>query len=274
MTAWNSDPILWVGLFLALWLYHRGLRQMRARTGQTPGIARWQLSAFTVGLLALFVALISPLDALGGVLFSAHMVQHLILMFIAAPLLSVSGAPLVVLWALPLRWRHWIGRVAVRLRPAWHGLSQPLIVWLLQAATLWLWHLPGLFQAALVNEWVHGLEHISFLLTSGLFWWVLFRPTKERGLHYGFGMFYLFTAAIEGGALGALLLFSNQLWYPTYAPYAEAWGTSALGDQQLAGAMMWMPIGIAYLILSWVFIVLWFHALEQKMTMPPTEAKR
>lgn len=144
--AWNWPPVLWMGLGLAGWAYARGLHWLGRRGGSGSATAQWRAAAFVAGLAALFIALISPLDALSGVLFSAHMAQHMLLILVAAPLL-VLGTPLSpFLLALPAPARTVLGRWWKRTswaRMAWHTLTQPVVVWALHTLALWLWHAPG-----------------------------------------------------------------------------------------------------------------------------------
>src|SRR5690606_29365178 len=125
--------------------------------------------------------------------------------------------------------------------------GSPVFAWAAYAVTLWLWHIPALYQATLDNEVVHAAQHISFLIASLLFWSVLFEPGRARRSAYGTGVIYIFTTALHGSVLGALLTFSRVPWFPTYAPNTEAWGISLLDDQQLAGLIMWVPHGFLYL---------------------------
>lgn len=264
-STWNWELQILLGLVLAAAGYYRGVWQLWRRAGVGQVIARWQAAAFGSGLVTLFVALISPLDALGTALFSAHMIQHLLLMVVAAPLL-VLGAPLVpVLWALPRSTRHAVGRSwhrAGALRAAWHGLNHPLLVWLLYAAALWVWHLPVLFQAALEEPFIHELEHISFLGTALLFWWVLIQPVGRRRLSYTAGVLFVFTTALHSCILGALIALARTPLYPIYA--ARVWNTTVLEDQQLAGLIMWMPMGFIYLMTVLVLLGLWLQKLEHR----------
>src|SRR5437762_6162146 len=215
-TAWNLEPALLIPLALTALVYLWGLRNVWRRAGAGHGIALRHCMSFMGALLALVVALLSPLDALSGVLFSAHMAQHLILMLIAAPLLVLSDFPLALLWALP---RPWARALSQRLRSAqtapraWGVISSPVSAWLLFALALWVWHAPALFEAALRNEMIHALEHLVFLVSATLFWWVLLKPTRPSYTHYGMAIPYLFTTALHSGILGALMTFGTQPWY-------------------------------------------------------------
>jgi putative membrane protein len=255
-----------LSLALAAWAYARGVRALWRRAGAGRGIRPWQAAAFAGGLLTLFLALVSPLDALSAALFSAHMVQHLALILVAAPLL-VLGAPLLpFLWALPVPARQAIGgwwKRASVLRIGWRALGQPLVVWVLHTAVVWLWHLPGPFQAALASEPVHALEHASFLGTALLFWWTVIHPGARERLGYGPGVLYVFAMSVQSGALGALITFASTPWYPAYGESAPAWGLSPLEDQQLAGLIMWVPAGLVYLSAALVLLAAWLRAEEQ-----------
>src|SRR5205814_7653068 len=197
----------------------------------------WQPIAFYAGWLALLIALISPIDTLGGILFSAHMAQHEILMIVAAPLL-VLGHPLVtILWALPAGWRVSVGRFANSL------VAGPMVATVLHAIALWIWHLPSWYQATLRSDFIHALQHMSFLLTAMLFWWALIHGRFGR-MGYGVAVVYVFVTAAHSGALGALIAFSPQLIYPIYQHTTAQWGLDAIEDQQLEGLIMWIAAGV------------------------------
>jgi putative membrane protein len=265
-SAWTWEPLVVAGLAFAALVYVAGLYRLWRRAGIGHGVRVWQAGAFGLSLLAFVIALVSPLDALSGALFSAHMTQHMVLMLLAAPLLALSAIPTVALWALPRGWAHavgrWWGRSAV-VRPIWRAASQPIAAWVIAAVTLWVWHVPSLYQAALHSEVVHGLEHVSFVLTTVLFWQVLIRPAGLRQAAYGAGVLYLFTSALQAGALGALLTFAGQPWYPEYVASAAAWGLTPLADQQLAGLIMWLPGGVLYTVVAALLFVVWLEAMDR-----------
>ena len=148
-TAWSTEPGTWILLLASGWLYARGVERLWRRSGAGRGVRRWQAACFAAGWTTLLVATATPLHALGGALLSAHMVQHELLMALAAPLL-VLGRPVVpLLWALPLPWRRRIGGWArtAPVRGGWGVLTAPFAAWLVHALALWLWHLPGLCAA-------------------------------------------------------------------------------------------------------------------------------
>ncbi|MBB1600437.1 cytochrome c oxidase assembly protein [Variovorax sp. UMC13] len=266
---WSLDPFVLCVLAIGLVLYALGYRQLRSRSHARSRVQRErQGMAFAGGWVLLLIALVSPLDGLGAALFSAHMVQHELLMIVAAPLL-VLGRPLGIwVWALPSSWRKSVGGV-VRwppLRAVWKGATAPAGAWLLHAAALWLWHIPVLFQSALLHPWVHTLQHTSFLGSALLFWWTIFRHPG------GAAMLSLFTTMVHTGALGALLTLAPGLWYPLYVESSAALGFDALQDQQMGGLVMWVPGGIAYLASALVIAARWLDDRRSAAALSAPEA--
>lgn len=280
--AWDLHPGVVGGLAIGAAWYAAGLRRLWRRAGRGRGVARWRATCAAAALLVLVVALLSPLDALGHALFSAHMVQHLLLLVVAPPLL-VAGAPLYVgLWALPdasrrvvARWWHG----ARRLRAIAGQLLRPIPVWSANVAILWAWHLPAAYDLAVRRDWVHALEHASFLVASFFFWWLLFRHTGRR-MDRGAGIVYVFAAGLQCAALGALLTLSGGAWYAVHAHTTAAFGLTPIEDQQLAGLIMWIPAGLAYLVASAVLFVQWIEpastrrrAFAHAVALPGTAAR-
>lgn len=255
-TAWNIAPLLLGGLAAFAWLYGCGIANAWRALGRGQVVPPWRASAGAAGLLVLVIALISPLDALAGTLFSAHMVQHLLLVLIAAPLLVAAASPLALLWSLAPAWRPHVTRWsrATPARLARRMLAEPVAALVLFAAVVWLWHLPLLYEAALRNEIIHGLEHVTLLGTAVLFWWALIQPIGRRRVGYGTGVILAFAAMLQGTVLGALIAFSDVPWYRAYAIDASAWGLSPLDDQRLAGAIMLVPSGFVFLLAGLVLL--------------------
>jgi len=257
--GWDWAPAIVLPLAGSGILYARGVRELwREHAGR--GVERWEASSFAVGWVVAALALVSPLHALSEQLFLAHMLQHELLMAVAAPLL-VLGQPLVPsLWGLPREGRHRVG--AFMRHPMVHAtsrsLGKPLGAFALHALAIWLWHAPALFQATLESDIVHALQHVSFLGTALLFWWSILHarvtPGAARGTGFGLAVLLLFATTLHTGALGALLTFSRTLWYPAYGSAAASWGLTALEDQQLAGLLMWIPASVSYLVAAlWLF---------------------
>lgn len=246
---WSFDPIVLAPLAVSGLAYALGLSRLWRAAGPGRGISLTGVAAFSGGWLVVAAALLTPLDTLGATLFSAHMIQHELLMLAAAPLL-VLGRPLAAWsWALPERARKRLpSLLALRwIAGPWALVTAPVAAWVLHAVVLWLWHVPRFFEAALVSEAVHTLQHASFLAAALLFWWATLATTRRPEAHAG-TVLLLFTTMLHTGALGALLTFSDTIWYPLYGTRATTFGLTALEDQQLGGLIMWVPGGTVYLV--------------------------
>ena len=265
--AWSFEPLVVVALTLTAVLFAVGLWRLWHEAPKRKSVRTWEALCFAGGWFALFVALVSPLHAWGSVLFSAHMSQHEVLMLVAAPLL-VLGRPLVVfLWAFPVNWSRRLGNVA-KIPPvnrAWQFLTIPLVAWLVHAVALWTWHVPVLFEAVLHKEWVHTLQHLSFLVSALLFWWALIHGPRGA-MGYGAAVLYLFTTSIHSGALGALLTVAGSVWYPSYIGLTSSWGLTPLEDQQLGGLIMWIPAGLVYVIAGLALFAGWLREGDVRAT--------
>ncbi|MBV9611054.1 MAG: cytochrome c oxidase assembly protein [Acidobacteriaceae bacterium] len=246
-SAWEFDPGVVIPLVSSALLYARGSRVQRISSPR-------EKLFFWSGWGALVVALLSPLHPVGEVLFSAHMIQHEILMLVAAPLLVLSRPLVTFLWGLPFEWRRSLGQFA-KTQPvhrSWIFLTTPLAAWLLHAFAIWSWHAPFLFELTLKSELAHTLQHLSFFLTALLFWWALFYAQGRKA--YGAAVFYVFTTAVHTSILGALLTFAPHVWYSSYGTTTQAWGLTPLEDQQIGGLVMWVPAALVYLAAGlWLF---------------------
>jgi putative membrane protein len=257
--AWNADGLVLLNLGLLGWLYARGLAALWGRAGAGRGVGRFQAAAYLASLATLFVALISPLDALAEELSSAHMAQHMLLMTVAAPLFVLGSPALVLAWGLPRPWRPAFGH-------AWRWLDvsplwRPMPVWLLYAATLWAWHLPALYHAALRHPLVHDAQHLSFFAAACLFWRALLDPLSRRRLHPAAAVFFLFTTALHAAVLGIFMTLAPRPWYADYAGRTAAWGLTPLEDQQLAGLIMWAPGCLVYPVAAAAVFGVWLARL-------------
>lgn len=271
---WNWDPLTGLLLGLAAWRYMDGVWTLRRQAGTQRSVTRAHVAAFWAGMATLFVAFVSPVDALGEQRLAWHMVQHLLLTSVAAPLLVYAVPPVALAWALPRRWRRplaqWAHRRS-RLRQLWRWVYNPPAVWLLYAVTLWLWHLPGPYDAALRSGAVHLAEHASFFGTALLFWSLL--PRRHGGaLGYGGAVAYLGTTAVHSSVLGLLMSFSSSVWYDSYRRLAASGAWSALQDQQAAGALMWGPGGLVYLVaVLWMLARAFQHMDHAQPATTPTD---
>ncbi len=250
LQSWPFDPWLLAGLVLTACLYLRGYLILSRRDP-----ARWhagRLTAFLGGLASLFLALASPIEPFASLLLLVHMIQHLLLMM-AAPALLLLGQPLLpllrglprpirVFWIVPLfRW--------MPLRRLFAGLVHPIPAWLLFVATTWIWHAPPVYDLALRSTGWHYLQHVCFLATGLLFWYPVIRPYPARP-RWSLWVLppYLILADIQNTALSAVFCFSSQPLYPYYSEMPRIGGISVLTDQAAAGALMWIPGSIAYLV--------------------------
>jgi cytochrome c oxidase assembly factor CtaG/ferredoxin len=236
-------------LLLTVIVYLRGWRALQAtRPEQIPG---WRAACFLAGMLSVFLAIASPLDALSGVLLTAHMIQHLLLMAIAPPLL-VLGAPVVpLLRGLPKFFvREGLGPF-FSLR-AVHALQRlfasRVLAWLLMNLAFIAWHVPAAYDLALRSPGWHEVEHACFLFTSVLFWWHIVAPWPTTYVASRWLLLpFLLTADIVNTGLSAILTFSGRVVYPAYAQAPRLSGLSVLGDQVAAGALMWVVGSVAFL---------------------------
>ena len=244
--AWNVDPLVTGLLLVACWAYGHGVLRLWTRAGLWRGIGRWHVLLFVFGQMVVVIALVSPLDRLGGTLLAAHMTQHGLLVT-AAPVLLLMGKPGVAFaWALPGGWsRANIAAVAWRpLAKAGRWLSRPLPGAALHGLTLWIWHAPALFDAAVEREWLHTLEHACFFGTALLFWRAVL--DARSGERIGLALAAAFATLMHSGLLGGLITMARRPLYGWYEGLTQPWGLTALEDQQLAGLLMWVPMGLVY----------------------------
>jgi putative membrane protein len=249
--TWSYDPWLLTPLYLTAIGFYVGTQRLWSSAGFGHGVSTRQVAAFWTGWVILALAITSPLHWLGERLFTAHMVEHELIMLVAAPLLAYARVNGALLWSLPAAWRSTAGRLFTRgpLAAVWRGTSHPATATLLHGGALWVWHMPALYARALENDGLHRLQHISFFVSSLLFWWMLFYG-RGRGRHRttreGISMACLFVTILHSGVLGALLTLSSRVWIPDQDLLAKEFGLTPLEDQELAGILMWIPTGLLY----------------------------
>jgi putative membrane protein len=223
--------ILTLVIVFAGGVYLRGWRHGRS-------IPLWRAGSFFLGLLATWIAVVSPIASLDSHMLTAHMIQHLLLMTIAPPLIWL-GEPLVT--ARPMRWPFpkRLGRL----------LGHPVFCWLAAAATLVVWHVPAIFRLGMHSSTWHFIEHDSFLTTGLLFWWPVIQPWPSVAIWPRWSMLlYLFLATLPCDVLSGLLVFSDRVAYPMYLGMPRHAGLSVLEDQQCAGALMWTSVTVVFLV--------------------------
>lgn len=245
--AWHTNPLVSAPLLASCLLFLRGVYCLRRDLGRfPPGFGPRQIACFAMGAVLLVIALLSPLEALSSTLLSAHMVQHILLIAVAPPLLVLGKPEVAWLWALPAHWRRGMARhgplrsVLAFLSPC----SGPIPAALIHMATLWVWHSPMLFDAAVASDRLHWLEHVMFFGTALLFWRAVIKAHSGREAAAA-ALIACFITLLQSGLLSALLSFAREALY--HAPDTMDWGLTALEDQQLAGAIMSLPMCAIYL---------------------------
>jgi putative membrane protein len=260
VSAWDWEPSVILGCAALLLAYFTALRFT------FPKVAGYFIS----GIVVLLLALVSPLDALGDTyLFSAHMLQHILLILVVPPLLLL-GVP-----------RHLAQRIlqyplAGRMERVW---SKPVLAWSLGIGTMWLWHLPPLYNAALASEPIHIVEHLTFLVTATIFWCPVMGPIQELRLSPLGAVVYIFGACMAHTALAILITFAPLGLYPAYLHPAdplnilplirEDWELNPHADQQWGGLLMWVPSCLIYLSVLLGTLMLWYRSPEQDELAPP-----
>ena len=266
-TAWNLDPLLIGGLVLTLWVYRRGQRHVYP--GRDAVVRRW---CFFGAIAVLALALVSPLDAMSSALASAHMVQHVLLILVAAPLLALAAPGPVLMRALRTEVRRvivgWRRRTRLT-RTSLGFLRQPATAWLLHVGAIWFWHASRPYDAAVRNELLHIVEHLSLLVTGLLFWGVVIGRRSAGRVWNGLGVLLVFAMAMQSTFLAVLLTFARTPWYSAYDETTTPWHLDQLADQQLAGAIMWVPAGAVYLAAGLVLTVSWVSRSEQDAEPSP-----
>jgi putative membrane protein len=245
--AWTLDPGVLIGLALVGGAYVT--RWRRVRLGPSPRrVAEapvWRLCCFIGSLLLALIALISPIDALADQLFFMHMVQHMMLLDLV-PILAILGFTKVILRP--------VTRVVRDLERRARGLAHPAFAVILYVAVIWTWHIPAAYDFALRHATVHVLEHVTFVVAGGLYWWHLLSPIRARLRLHGMGpVVYMASTKLFVGALGMGLAFAPSALYPYYVHHARVWGISAHDDQSIAGLIMAVEqslvMGVALVVL-------------------------
>lgn len=249
LSAWDAAAI--AALALSASCYAVGSWRLHRRGAAAK---RYEHAAFWAGWLVMLGAILPPLDDLAERRFAAHMLQHELLMLVGVPLM-VAGRPLGTwLWGLPagLRRRVAAGLQHREARRATTVLAAPVVAWALHGIVVWVWHLPALYERAVVDEGVHALQHAMFCGAAALFWWGLVYGRYGR-LGYGASVFYVFTTAVHTGLLGAVFALARAPLYPLYARRAP----DPLADQQVAGLVMWIPAGLILTVVGVALFAAW-----------------
>jgi cytochrome c oxidase assembly factor CtaG len=253
LTQWNWAPSVVLGILLMGGAYIYAAGPLRRRHGW-QGPTRAQLTWFALSDVVLVIALLSPLDAISDqYLFSAHMVQHLLLATVWPPLVLMALTP----WMVRPIFRSGI------IAPFVSFLTYPAIALVLFNIDVYLWHIPAMYNATLQHENVHILEHVTFMFFGLLNWWPLLSPLRELRLSYPFQILYLFLDGMFMMVLGIVFTFSPVVFYSAYSSAPRLWGLSALTDQQIGGLVMWYPGNLPYAVLLAVAFYRWFDGGDE-----------
>ncbi|HEV3311463.1 MAG TPA: cytochrome c oxidase assembly protein [Chloroflexota bacterium] len=252
LTRWSLEPSIVLGLaaLTLAYLFACGYRRVGRYHGEPQRVlctpSQLRLFFLSVGILA--VALMSPLDYAGdNFLFSAHMIQHLVLASAWPPIFLMSLPEEVVAPAFRARW----------LGTALRFLTKPAVAFVIFSIDITIWHLSGWYDLTLRNDGIHILEHLTFMAAGVLVWWPILSPLRSRRLSPGLQELYLFANLFPMMALGIFFTFWQ---HPLYAPYIadpRLWGISALTDQQLGGLIMWMPGDLPFALAMAVTLMWW-----------------
>ena len=257
LADWSFEPGVVFGLIALTCGYWIGLRRTRPRSlWDQHFVSTKEVAFFASGVLLLAVALVSPLDTLSDTMFSAHMLQHMLLLYIVPPCLLV-GVPS---WLVgpALEWRG--------LKRGLRFLTNPIVAIAIFNGALVIWHLPVTWDAALVDNNIHALEHVTFLGAGIVAWWPVFSPSADMPrLSYPGQMLYLFVQSLVPAVIGAFVTFSGTVIYPVYGIAPKYWGLTPLVDQQIAGLLMKL-LGTIFL---WVLVTIrffqWFNHEEHEI---------
>jgi cytochrome c oxidase assembly factor CtaG len=258
LLSWAWRPEIIATLLLAAVLHLAGRWQLKRRGGGRI-IAPWRSAAYLSGLAILWVALMSPIDVLSGQFFFMHMIQHLLLVMIAPPLLLIANPMPIMMWGLPRTLRKEAGRLLrpeAAFRRGLRAATTPGLVWMAFVAALVGWHDPGAYQATLRNELVHDLEHLTFFGTALLFWWHVIgsAPRIHKPMSRGLRIGYTLSVVPPNMITGVVISFAGSPIYPYYTTVPRPWAMTVMEDQMTGGLLMWIPGSMMYLIAALILI--------------------
>jgi putative membrane protein len=276
LQSWSPPIVVNASLCLASVVYARGWIRLHAAFPKL--ISRWRLAAFLAGVAGIWLAIGSPLEAFDDVSLTVHMVQHLLLMSFSPPLILLGWPALPLLHGLP----QWVGRFIVGpvsrsgfFKWLAGGVTHPIVCWLAAAFALIGWHIPGVFKAALRFDWLHELEHASFLATGLLFWWPVVQPwpSTNRWPRWSIPL-YLFCATLPCDVLSGFLAFCDRVVYVSYLSGPSMFGLLPLQDQECAAALMWVSVTFVLLVPAIVVTIEILSPMKAHRTEEPWTVSR
>ena len=262
LLEWSLDPQALAGIGLVALAYRWAVRRVAVAHPVNPHPAHrsW---LFAGGLVAIGLALLSPIETYEGQLFSVHMVQHMLLELVAAPLL-LAGAPITL--ALRTASPTWRRRMlAVLHSGVVRALAFPVVAWMLFAAVNWGWHFSVLYDDALESQLLHYVQHATFLGAALLFWWpVIGADPSPWRLPHPVRLLYLFLAMPQNSFLGVAIMSAGSVLYPHYVTNGRDWGPTPLEDQQLGGVFMWVGGDVIFLAAMAIVVVMWMRHEDRR----------
>src|SRR5262245_278252 len=271
----GSSPVSLILPIFAALVYLRGWLHFRSTSSSV--IEAWRAGGFVLGLFSIWAALASPVATWDETLLTGHMIQHLLLMTFAPPLILPGEPVMLLLHGLPRGFVRSIIGPLYRWRPAQQlgrRLAQPALCWIAAVAALVVWHVPAAFTLGMQSEAWHVVEHASFLGTGLLFWWPVVQPWPSVSRQPDWSMIlYLFLATLPCDVLSGFLVFSERVAYPVYLSTSGQSGLSVLADQQCAGALMWTCVTVVYL-LAGTILSTHFLSTQLSQATEPVEAQK
>jgi putative membrane protein len=268
--AWRPEIMLSLGLAATV---HLAGRWKLKRQGSARLVTPWRSVAYLSGLAVLWIALMSPIDVLSNQYFYMHMIQHLLLVMIAPPLLLIGNPMPIMLWGLPGGLRREIGRwlrPGSGFRRAVRTLTTPGLVWLYFVAVLVGWHDPRAYNLTLESDLAHDLEHLSFFGTAVLFWWHVIGagPRIHRRLSRGVRIGYTLSVVPPNALTGITIAFASEPIYAYYTTVPRLGAMTVLEDQMLGGVIMWIPGSMMYIIAALILLAQIVRTEEEKEPLP------
>ncbi len=250
VSRWELGDPFSILVLIAGAVYMFGLMRLSARANASP-LESKRVYAGVAGFAALYIALAGPFDAFAAEAFWLHMIQHLVISMIGAPLLLLASPMPAYLWAMPETVRLGAGelfREDAPVKRLLRWLIDPRITVPLFIGTLYAWHAPWLFSAALSNDSVHYLQHLTFFVSAALFWWPIIGPAPVRSkLSYPQRLVYLLLVVTPTAVLASIITMSRSVIYEEYLSTPMHWNMTALEDQTMAGLILWIPGNALYL---------------------------
>lgn len=250
IAEWSNDPPIpiMLGLILISSMYQLLISKSRYFAPKASPLPLQKQICFHLGTLIALIALISPLHILAdNYLFSAHMVQHMLLMFAAAPLWVIGTPPWFIKVLLPFTW----------MQVAFYKVTKPLIAFAIFNGVMWLWHIPRFYNAALESPIIHGLEHVLFLVTAIIGWWPVLGSFGTGRISPPGKIADLFLGLLSCTALAGLITLSPAVLYSGYGENATLLGITSLLDQQIGGVIMWVSGDMVYVLLISTLFLRW-----------------